>query len=89
MNNSTTSPPTADELRASIAALTGADPADLTGDANLVYLGLGSLEIMRLVTRWRRAGIAVEFRALAAAPTIGAWQAHLEAAWAARQAGAE
>ncbi|MYR70093.1 MULTISPECIES: phosphopantetheine-binding protein [unclassified Streptomyces] len=79
-----TSPLPADELRRDVAAAIGADPGTLTGDAHLVHLGVGSLEVMLLVTRWRRQGIPVDFAALTATPTLDAWHRHLTEAWAAR-----
>ncbi|MER5644437.1 phosphopantetheine-binding protein [Streptosporangium sp. NPDC002524] len=85
MRSDITAPPTADDLRQAVATIIGTEPGEITGDANLVFLGLGSLEMMRLVTRWRRQGIAVEFGELAAEPTVEAWQRHLRAAWEARQ----
>jgi aryl carrier-like protein len=71
---------TADTLRQVVADLVGTPAAEIPGDANLVFLGLGSLEMMRLVTRWRREGLAVEFSELAAVPTIDAWAAYLDRA---------
>ena len=71
-------PSTADSLREVVAAIVGTPAAEIPGDANLVFLGLGSLEMMRLVTRWRREGLSVEFSELAAEPTIDAWAAHLD-----------
>jgi aryl carrier-like protein len=73
--------PTAEELRRTIAGIIEAEPEEIPGDANLVFLGLGSLEVMRLVTRWRRVGLEVDFAELAAEPTVDAWTAHLVAAW--------
>jgi aryl carrier-like protein len=73
-------PSTADSLREVVAAIVGTPAAEIPGDANLVFLGLGSLEMMRLVTRWRREGLAVEFSELAAVPTIDAWAGHLDEA---------
>ncbi|WP_066362977.1 phosphopantetheine-binding protein [Herbidospora mongoliensis] len=69
-----------EELRTTVAGLVGADPASVADDDNLVLLGLGSLEMMRLVTKWRRSGLKVEFRDLAATPTISAWTSKLEEA---------
>ncbi|WP_030456662.1 phosphopantetheine-binding protein [Herbidospora cretacea] len=69
-----------EELRATVAGIVGADPASVADDDNLVVLGLGSLEMMRLVTKWRRAGLKVEFRDLAATPTIAAWADMMEEA---------
>ncbi|WP_406278053.1 phosphopantetheine-binding protein [Embleya sp. NBC_00896] len=82
----TTTAPTADDLREILAAMIGTTPAEITGDANLVLLGLGSLEMMRLATRWRRQGLVVEFRDLAARPTVDAWTELLAAARTRRQA---
>lgn len=70
-------------LREDVAAMIGTDPGAIGQDANLVHLGLGSLEMMRLVNRWRREGVKVSFRELAAEPTLGAWQRHLDAVAAA------
>ncbi|GAB1822128.1 phosphopantetheine-binding protein [Herbidospora sp. RD11066] len=69
-----------EELRTTVAGIVGADPATVADDDNLVFLGLGSLEMMRLVTRWRRDGLKVEFRDLAATPTISAWAERIEEA---------
>ncbi|MFE3070669.1 phosphopantetheine-binding protein [Streptomyces sp. NPDC059247] len=79
-----TAPLSAAELRQEVATVLGADPGALPGDAHLVHLGLGSLEMMRLVTRWRRQGLPAEFAELAAAPTLDDWHRHLTAAWNAR-----
>ncbi|MFE7977405.1 phosphopantetheine-binding protein [Streptomyces shenzhenensis] len=70
---------TADEIRGVVAALLGTDPQNIPGDTNLVLLGLGSLEVMRLSSRWRREGLPVEFEVLVAAPTIDSWARHLDA----------
>ncbi|MGY6026533.1 phosphopantetheine-binding protein [Streptomyces spinosirectus] len=75
-----TSPiPTERELRAIVAPVLGIEPGRIEPDANLVLLGLSSLEIMRLVSRWRKAGIPVHFDALVAAPTLSGWAEHFEA----------
>ncbi|CAM5506547.1 hypothetical protein GCM10010329_63820 [Streptomyces spiroverticillatus] len=79
-------PLTEAELRQDVAAMTGLAAETITGDAHLVHLGLGSLEMMRLVTRWRRQGVPADFAALAAAPTLDAWHQHLSGAWASRDA---
>ncbi|WP_330349316.1 phosphopantetheine-binding protein [Streptomyces sp. NBC_00582] len=82
-----TTPLSADELRRDVATAIGLAPEAVEGDAHLVHLGLGSLETMLLVTRWRRQGVPVDFAALTAAPTLDAWYRHLGEAWAARDAG--
>ncbi|MFE9098251.1 phosphopantetheine-binding protein [Streptomyces sp. NPDC007264] len=71
-------PPTERELRALVAPVLGIEPSGIDADANLVLLGLSSLEIMRLVGRWRKARIPVDFDALVAAPTLNGWLAHLQ-----------
>ncbi|MFI1382343.1 phosphopantetheine-binding protein [Embleya sp. NPDC020886] len=82
-------PPTSADLRASVSAMIGTPPGEIAGDANLVLLGLGSLEMMRLVNRWRRQGLAIEFRDLAAEPTIDAWTERLASAGAKGSPGAK
>ncbi|MGR8007760.1 phosphopantetheine-binding protein [Streptomyces hypolithicus] len=69
--------PTEQDLRATVAPLLGVEPDAIEPDANLVVLGLSSLEIMRLVSRWRKNRIPVDFDALVAAPTLNGWLAHL------------
>jgi mycobactin phenyloxazoline synthetase len=71
-------PPTERELRAIIAPVLGIEPGRIEPDANLVLLGLSSLEIMRLVSRWRKARVPVQFDALVAEPTLKGWLAHFE-----------
>ncbi|MFI1399306.1 phosphopantetheine-binding protein [Streptomyces sp. NPDC020681] len=75
----TTPTPTEQDLRATVAPLLGVEPDAIAQDANLVVLGLSSLEIMRLVSRWRKQKIAVDFDALVAAPTLAGWLAHFTA----------
>lgn len=70
---------TTQELRESVAGLIGIGPGEIADDANLIFLGLGSLEMMRLVTRWRRHGIRADFAELAAEPNLAAWASHLKA----------
>ncbi|GCE02297.1 phosphopantetheine-binding protein [Embleya hyalina] len=67
-------------LRETVAAVIGTDPDNLRGDQNLVLLGLGSLEMMRLVNQWRRLGLRVAFQDLAAQPTLDAWWQRIDAA---------
>ncbi|MEV5447211.1 phosphopantetheine-binding protein [Streptomyces sp. NPDC052644] len=76
-------PATAEELRAVLAQLMGVAPEAIGDDANLIGLGLGSLQVMRLVTRWRRAGLTVTFAELAEDPTLAAWSERLARAAAA------
>lgn len=46
---------------------------DLDEQENLVYYGLGSLQIMNLSIYWRNAGLAVNFIDLVKTPTLAAW----------------
>ncbi|MCG8915755.1 phosphopantetheine-binding protein [Actinokineospora sp. PR83] len=70
-------PPDERELRELVAPLVGIAPEDIPGGANLILLGLSSLDMMRLVGRWRRDRLPVVFEELAAAPTLDGWLAHL------------
>lgn len=72
-------PPTVDELRAAVAAMIGTEPGAIPEDADLVRLGVDSLGMLRLANRFRRAGIRVPFRELAAEPTLAAWRRHINA----------
>lgn len=63
-------------IRVIVAGIIGVNPADIADDANLVELGLGSLEMMRLLSRWRRDGFAVSYQVLATDPTLNAWEQH-------------
>jgi aryl carrier-like protein len=71
--------PTLDQLREAVAAIIGSEPDAIPEDANLLQLGVDSLGMMRLVNRWRREGIRVSSRELAAQPTLAAWQRHIDA----------
>ncbi|WP_149179175.1 phosphopantetheine-binding protein [Streptomyces sp. TRM49041] len=68
---------TGEELRSALAELIGIAPEDIDDDANLIRLGLGSLQMMRLITRWRREGLAVTFGELAENPTFASWDERL------------
>ncbi|XUL94536.1 phosphopantetheine-binding protein (plasmid) [Streptomyces galilaeus] len=69
--------PTRQEIREAVAALVDLPAGEVADDANLVQLGLKSLHLMQLVNGWRRSGLTVKFRDLAADPTVEAWSAHL------------
>lgn len=69
---------TRDTLRGAIAAMLEID-ADAVGDNDdLHQLGMDSLQLMRLVNQWRREGVRVSSRTLAAEPTLGAWARHID-----------
>lgn len=65
---------TSDTVRAEVAELLGIAPDELDPDADLIASGLDSIRMMSLAGRWRKQGIAVGFAALAANPTVAAWQ---------------
>jgi len=77
---------TMEQLRRAIASIISLPPNDIADDANLLELGLDSLGIMRLVNIWRKEGIRVSSRELAAEPTVAAWQRHIDALRAAAEA---
>ncbi|MFJ8476064.1 phosphopantetheine-binding protein [Kitasatospora sp. NPDC094011] len=62
-----------EELRTHLAELIGVPVEDVTDDANLIRLGLGSLQIMRLITKFRRSGVDLGFGDLAGTPTFAGW----------------
>lgn len=60
-------------LRHRVAEFLGPAADELTPSANLVLLGLTSLNVMRLNTQLRRAGAAVDFDDMIANPTLEEW----------------
>ena len=63
-------PLTLEDMRADLAELLGQVPGD--GD-DVLQLGLDSLRLMGLASRWRKAGFDVRFSELAAEPVLSAW----------------
>ena len=68
---------TSAQIRSEVAQTIGVEPASIGNEENLVLLGMGSLEMMRLVNRWRREGLEVDFAVLAGNPTLQGWNSHL------------
>lgn len=66
------SPLTYEEVRKQIKAMLPG-PVELDDQRNLIELGLDSLQIMRMVNKWRRDGSKVTFAELIAAPRLSAW----------------
>lgn len=64
---------TVETMQADIASMMEAS-TPIRADDNLVELGLDSMQVMRLVNRWRRAGLHVNFADLMENPTLAAWQ---------------
>lgn len=70
-----TSPLTADRVRADVAELLQVPAASIADDDNLFDLGLDSVRVMTLIQRWRDAGAAeLEFPDLAEQPELAHWQ---------------
>lgn len=67
-------------LDAEVAELLGVPAGAIDPGADLVGQGLDSIRMMSLAGRWRRRGLAVDFAALAARPTLAAWSALLATA---------
>jgi aryl carrier-like protein len=72
-NNPTMEPPSLEELREIVAGIIGTEPSAIPDDANLIHLGVDSLGMMRLMNRFRRAGVRMSSGDLVAEPTLTAW----------------
>ncbi len=71
-------PETIDELRQDISEiLEEPEAAEFSPDEDLLDLGMDSMRMMTLVTRWNRRGIEVGFVELVEEPTLEAWLALL------------
>ncbi|OBA74472.1 non-ribosomal peptide synthetase [Mycobacterium sp. 1554424.7] len=73
-------PACSEDVRAEVAELLGVRADAIHPGSNLIGQGLDSIRMMTLAGRWRRQGIAVDFAALAAEPTIEAWSQLVTAA---------
>lgn len=69
--------PTREDVRASVAGILNRPVEEIADDVSLVSLGLKSLQLIQLINQWRRAGLRLQFRDLAADPTIDGWVARL------------
>ncbi len=70
-----TSPLTAERVRADVAELLQVPPQSIADDDDLFDLGLDSVRVMTLIQRWRDAGAPdIEFPDLAEQPELGHWQ---------------
>jgi aryl carrier-like protein len=72
-------PPTRAELIDQVSSVLGKSSAELSPDTNLLEAGLGSLEMIRLVTLWRRSGLEISFYEIAREPSVSAWERYLTA----------
>ncbi|MDN9011168.1 non-ribosomal peptide synthetase [Brevibacillus laterosporus] len=66
-----------EEVRRQILAMLPA-PVEFDDDQNLIELGLDSLQMMRMVNKWRKEGVKVTFAELIAAPYLSDWWALLQ-----------
>lgn len=66
-------PSTKDELRREIGALIGEGTPEIAGSDNLLDLGMDSMRVMTLATRWSGTGIPLGFVDLIENPTLDAW----------------
>ena len=71
---------TLERMRQDIAAMLHEDPQDILDDDNLIDLGLDSMRVMTLATRWREAGAPIEFSEMASVVTLGQWWSLIERA---------
>ena len=62
-----------ERMRQDVARTLHEDPAELADDDNLIELGLDSIRAMALATRWREAGVPMEFADMAVQPTLAHW----------------
>ncbi|WP_220471944.1 phosphopantetheine-binding protein [Tomitella gaofuii] len=71
-------PATLEELRRDVSEILE-DPEVLTlaGDDDLLELGIDSMRMMTLVTRWNERGVEVGFVELIEEPSLDAWLALL------------
>lgn len=71
---------TVDGIRACVAEMLDIDVATVGADDNLLMLGVDSIKLMGLASRWQRHGVEVPFVELAENPTAAHWSKLLGAA---------
>lgn len=64
---------TVDGVRSAVVELMGLEPSALADDTNLLELGVDSIKLMALASRWQRHGVEVPFGDMAENPTVAAW----------------
>jgi aryl carrier-like protein len=62
-------------LRGDVAEVLAVEPGSFADDDDLLDLGLDSIRIMTLATRWREAGFEAGYLELAREPSVAAWWA--------------
>lgn len=73
MTDNTPAALTLERMRQDIAKLLHESPDQIEDDDNLMDLGLDSMRIMKLASRWRAAGASMEFSDMAAQATLTHW----------------
>ena len=73
MSNDTTSELTLERMRQDIADFLHESPDQILDDDNLMELGLDSMRIMKLASRWRAAGASMAFSDMATQATLAHW----------------
>lgn len=73
MTDETTSELSLERMRRDIAEFLHESPDQILDDDNLMELGLDSMRIMKLASRWRAAGASMEFSDMAAQATLAHW----------------
>ena len=68
---------TREHLADTIACMARVSREDVREGADLTTLGVGSLDILRLVNDYRMRGVPVTYQELAAQPTLDAWWARI------------
>ena len=64
---------TREHLAGTVARMAGVSREDAHAATDLTALGLGSLDILRVVNECRMCGLPVTYQELAAKPTLDAW----------------
>ncbi|MGK5682607.1 phosphopantetheine-binding protein [Actinoplanes sp. URMC 104] len=68
-----TAPLSLERVRADVAEVLAEEPGSFADEDNLLDLGLDSIRLMSLATRWREAGYEAGYLDLAQDPTVKAW----------------
>lgn len=62
-----------DDMRRDIAALIGVSSSEVGDDDDLIGLGVDSLGVMKLASKWRRSGLELKFAELFQGRTLNDW----------------
>ncbi|MGD9544284.1 MAG: isochorismatase family protein [Methylocystis sp.] len=64
---------TREDIKKQLLSALEVEEAEFDADENLIDYGLDSVQVMMLVTEWRRRGVDVGFEELAKNPTLNGW----------------